>query len=202
MASSPLSDHTDLVSFDIQIQGTQIAATLEVHSIYVALDEDETASAEFTILLRNDLDDLSSNRMDDFSVGSEVQIKLGYHSLNETVFKGKITTQSFGNTDEMGYVLTVECYDNNPYDTKPKSSSTELSLTLGVDVIDVVLNQYETELDAISTIGSVLFQGSSLIHPGQQVELNGFMKAFEGEQVVKRVEHLVSEGQWTTEIDI
>jgi phage protein D len=202
MTTSPLSNNTDLVSYSLLIQGTEIDGSLEVYSIYAALEEDETASAEVTILLRNDMNILSSSGLDDFSVGSEVEVKLGYHSKNETVFKGKITTQSFGNSEALGFILTVECYDSNASNNPQNSASTALCLTLGEDVIDVVLNQYEAESDAISTIGSVLFQGSSVIQPGHKVELKGFMKAFEGEQIVKRVEHLVSEGQWTTEIDI
>jgi len=202
MASSPITDNTDLVSFDIRIQGTQISSTIEVNSIHVVQNEDGNASAELTILLNNDITDGLGSQYDDFKVDNGLEILLGYHGQNKSVFKGKITTQSIGIDEELGCVLNVECYESNPRKDIPTTSVASLKLTFGVDLIDVVLNQYETDSENVEIIGSALFQGSSKVVPGNTVELSGFTNAFNGNQLVVRVEHLVSEGQWTTEIDI
>jgi Rhs element Vgr protein len=111
MADSPLTDKSDLVSFSILAGGSEIDSSYEPVSIQVHKEVNRIPSAT---LVFNDGDsaagDFPMSNKADFVPGAEVEIKAGYHSEEETIFKGIVVRHGI-RAGSCGSELVVECRD-------------------------------------------------------------------------------------------
>ncbi|MCD9019678.1 type VI secretion system tip protein VgrG [Parachryseolinea silvisoli] len=115
MIKSPLNAKSDLPTYTILIDGTAIKDTYLVLSISVTKAINSINEAK-VVLLDGDTTTgtFEASESDDFVPGKKIEISLGYHSTNETVFKGIITAQSIkvrSRVNQLVSQLTLQCMD-------------------------------------------------------------------------------------------
>lgn len=111
MPVSPLIEETNLISFDILSSGKAIPSHYEIFSIHTEQYLNRIAEAEIVVLdgdLSNQTFEVTDS--DVFKPGAEIEIKLGYNSKNESVFKGVVVKQMI-KLDGQGSRLHVICKD-------------------------------------------------------------------------------------------
>ncbi|WP_340198809.1 type VI secretion system tip protein VgrG [Ascidiimonas sp. W6] len=112
MPSSPIVEETNLVSFKIISGGSQIPVTYEVHSIRIEQYLNRIAKAEITI---KDGDTAKQTfpvaESSIFKPGVKIEIKLGYNSKEDSIFKGIVVKQQLKVNEINGSTLHVLCKD-------------------------------------------------------------------------------------------
>lgn len=151
MPSSPIVEEANLTSFSILSSGNEIPSTYEVLS--VRIDRHVNRIAEAEIILRDGNTASQTFEITDgdtFKPGAEIEIKLGYQSKNDSVFKGVVTKQTIKIDDISGSQLFVTCKDKalkmsitrkNAVFTKMKDSA----------IIEQIAGDYGLEKDITAT---------------------------------------------------
>ncbi|WP_319590474.1 type VI secretion system tip protein VgrG [uncultured Draconibacterium sp.] len=107
----PTARSTDLVSFKILVDGEELSSVYQILSIAV---EKEINRIPWAKIILHDGDpasqDFELSNEDLFIPGKEIEIKAGYHSQNETIFKGIVIRHNL-KIRLSGAVLIVECKD-------------------------------------------------------------------------------------------
>jgi len=112
MPSSPIADDVNLVSFSILSAGNEIPSTYEVLEITVEQHVNRIAEAEITLRDGNSgTQTFDITDSDTFKPGTEIEIKMGYQSHNDSVYKGIVTKQIIKVDDVSGSKLHVICKD-------------------------------------------------------------------------------------------
>ncbi len=112
MPTSPLNEETDLITFSILSGGSEIPSSYEVLSIKLEQHLNRIAEAEIVLLDGNPASQtFEIAESSTFVPGTEVEIKLGYHSKNESVFKGIVIKQKIKADDISGTTLLITCKD-------------------------------------------------------------------------------------------
>ncbi|MAM30678.1 MAG: type VI secretion protein VgrG [Flavobacteriaceae bacterium] len=112
MASSPLIEESNLPSFTILSNGKEIPGTYEVISIKTVQKLNRIAAAE--IVLRDGnapTQNFDIAESETFKPGNEIEIKLGYHSKDDSVFKGLVIKQHLKISHGDGSRLHIICKD-------------------------------------------------------------------------------------------
>jgi Rhs element Vgr protein len=112
MASSPIVEESNLVSFTINSNGSEIPSTYEVISIRIEQHVNRIATAEIT--LRDGSAAAESFPVAEsatFKPGVKVEIKLGYNSLNDSIFKGVVVKQQLRVNEISGSTILIVCKD-------------------------------------------------------------------------------------------
>lgn len=111
MPNSPLLQDTNLVSFRILSNDTEIPSTYQVMAIRIAQHINRISEAEIT-LIDGDAASQEFSVTDSkvFVPGVKIEIKLGYQSNHTTVFRGIVVKQAI-KIDEDGSRLQVLCKD-------------------------------------------------------------------------------------------
>lgn len=140
----------DLVTFTVLVDGTELSSVYQVKNIAVEKQlnripfaqiifvDGDAASQEFA---------LSSDSL--LVPGAEVEIKAGYHSDEETIFKGIIIKHSI-KIRESAAVLVVECRDKAVKATLGRKSKYFYEST-DSDIIDEILGAYSLDTDVSAT---------------------------------------------------
>ena len=111
---SLLSDTTatDLATFQIFSDGSQIDDEFAVKSISIVKNINKISSAEIVLLDGSIADeDFPSSNKDEFLPGAEIEIKMGYRGEDEVVFKGIVIKHGIKGREGMASVLYVEMKD-------------------------------------------------------------------------------------------
>lgn len=112
MASSPIVEEANLVSFSILSAGSEIPSTYEVLEIRIEQHLNRIAEAEITLRDGNTAkQDFEITDSDTFKPGTEIEIKLGYQNQDDSVFKGLVTKQIIKIEESVGSKLQVVCKD-------------------------------------------------------------------------------------------
>lgn len=112
MSVSPIQEETNLISFTIISNGKVIPDTYEIVSIKVDQKVNKIAEAEIQILDGNaSKQTFEITESDWFEPGAEIEIEMGYHGKNETVFKGLVIKQAIKIGSERDSMLQVICND-------------------------------------------------------------------------------------------
>lgn len=115
MAESPIHSKIDYPTFNVLIAGKEIKAFYPVLSITIDKDAHKISRAKIVI---SDGDphegSFSISELADFDPGKEVEIKLGYHNTNTSVYKGiivshEIKVKSYSN--RLLSLLELNCKD-------------------------------------------------------------------------------------------
>ena len=112
MPISPLIEETNLISFNILSEGKEIPSTYEVLSIRATQHMNKIAEAEITMRDGNtakqtfEITDSST-----FKPGAKIEIKLGYHGKNDSIFKGIVIKQIIKAGGTSDSKLQVICKD-------------------------------------------------------------------------------------------
>ncbi|MEM1358753.1 MAG: hypothetical protein AAGF89_11155, partial [Bacteroidota bacterium] len=114
MPTSPLHKEMDYVSFDILLKGTPLKGIYDILSIESLQQINSIPSAVFTILLPFDpgaADIFAASESKDFIPGTEVEIKLGYESKTDSIFKGVIVRHGIKSKAGERPQLILYCQD-------------------------------------------------------------------------------------------
>ena len=140
------SRSADLVTFKILIEGTELSAAHQVKNISV---EKEINRIPFAQIVFFDGEAASQNfslSNEDLLVpGKNIEIKEGYHSVEETIFKGIIIKQSI-KIRESNSVLIVECRDEAVKMTIGRKSNFYYE-SKDSDIIEEIIGKYALESD-------------------------------------------------------
>jgi Rhs element Vgr protein len=146
----PASRNPDLVSFNIKVEGQAIPARVQVLSVAVNKEVNRVPSARIDIVDGDAASgDFPLSNEDLFVPGKQIEIALGYHSDEKTVFKGMIVRQSI-RIRENNARLVIECRDLCFKMTAgPKSRYFEE--VKDSEVFETILGEYSLEKDVENT---------------------------------------------------
>ena len=114
MAISPLVKKMDYISIEIKVEGKLMKDTYGVLSVEVKNSINGIPAATFSILIPwGDADNRSFeiSEGEEFVPGKEVEIKAGYNSKTETIFKGIIIRHRLKTRPGEGAELILHCQD-------------------------------------------------------------------------------------------
>lgn len=144
------SRSADLVSFKILIDGTELPATAHVMNITV---EKEINRIPMAKIIFTDGDpstqDFALSNEDLLIPGKEIEIKAGYHSDEETIFKGIVIKHSL-KIRSGGSLLIVECKDKAVKLTSGRKSKYYLD-SKDSDVFEEMIGTYGIDKDIEAT---------------------------------------------------
>lgn len=105
------SQSSDLVTFKILVEGEELSKTNQVMSIVVEKEINRIPTARI-ILIDGDpaAQEFDLSNQDLFVPGKEIEIKAGYHSDEETIFKGIVIKHNLKIRTSQSYLI-VECKD-------------------------------------------------------------------------------------------
>ncbi len=172
---------TDLVSFDILINGKQISDSVEVLS--VEIDQQQTNNiARIEIGVNAEVLPIPLNS--DFALNAAIEIKLGYGGKNNSAFKGKITDKGVRHSQGVGVKNIFLCEGTN--ELKPTTATLNQDYIYNIDLGCDAENNIEGGLE---TLGTLEYTAGSTINLGVAIE--GFPSG-----TIYSVMHEVSEGNW------
>ena len=108
----PTPAPSDLPTVTILSNGTEISAEYNIVSITVTRTINKVAAAQIT-LLDGDVaaEDFEASNTDDFTPGREIEILAGYHTNENTLFKGIIIQHGIKVRKNKPSLLVVDCKD-------------------------------------------------------------------------------------------
>jgi len=199
-APSPLTAGSDLVSFAVNIDGRPLDDRYQVAALRVVHAANKIPSARLTLAA-------DPSPAEAFPIGSAVNVLAGYHGQNQSIFTGRVATIGVQGTATSPLALVVDCRgETSPTEVTPfeRSRPPVLSLTYGVDLLALALDENKTASTAKPTPdrirGTLRFQGSALVHPGDTISVAALGERFDGDAWIGGVTHEIADGQWTTEV--
>jgi len=110
----PTSAPSDRPSFKVFSEGSQMSETYQVLSVVVTKQVNRISSAQITFKDGDPAqEDFPISNSDDFIPGKQIEILAGYHSDEETIFKGIVVKNSVKARKDSPSVFQVECRDEN-----------------------------------------------------------------------------------------
>lgn len=105
------SKNSDLVTFKVLVDGTQIPLTYQVYTIAVTKEINRLPTATIVIIDGDAADTNFPGSNEDYLIpGKKVEITAGYHSDEATIFKGIVIKNSIKVRSKTSF-LTIECRD-------------------------------------------------------------------------------------------
>ncbi|MEM6361610.1 MAG: Rhs element Vgr protein, partial [Bacteroidota bacterium] len=115
MIKTPLTADSDFPSYSILVDGVAIKDVYQVISIEVEKKINTISTAKVVILDGDHTTEkFDASESSDFIPGKEIEISFGYHSKNQTVFKGVIIGQRIkvkSRSIRLVSQLTLKCAD-------------------------------------------------------------------------------------------
>lgn len=144
------SQSADLVTFKILIDGSEISSAYQVKNISVEKEINRIPFAQIVFIDGNAASqDFELSNEDLLIPGKNIEIKAGYHSDDETIFKGIIIKHSI-KIRENNSVLIVECRDETVKMTIGRKSNFYYE-SKDSDIIEEIIGKYSLESDIEST---------------------------------------------------
>ncbi|MHA7102254.1 type VI secretion system tip protein VgrG [Roseivirga pacifica] len=171
MADSPITDEVGVVTFEITSGGSKLKDAYQVQSIHVRNEVNKIPTAKI-VLLDGDpsTQDFPISDSEDLIPGKEIEIKVGYKSNNESIFKGIVVNHGISLSEHGGPKLEVEIKDKalkltvgrkNTYFEKKKDSDiissiiSDAGLSADVEATTVenpmVVQHYTSDWDFLMT---------------------------------------------------
>lgn len=147
----PNATQSDLVSYELLVDGTTVPISLAVVSIKVSAEINKISTAKIKIVDGEVAsNDFPISNSDQFLVGSELEIKLGYHGENVSIFKGIIISQSNSIHSSGGSHLNIEAKDKAVKMTVGRRSKHFNDMT-DSDIVEEIIGKYGLEKEIEST---------------------------------------------------
>lgn len=144
------SQSADLVTFKILIDGNEISSAYQVKNISVEKEINRIPFAQIVFIDGNAASqDFELSNEDLLIPGKNIEIKAGYHSDDETIFKGIIIKHSI-KIRENNSVLIVECRDEAVKMTIGRKSNFYYE-SKDSDIIEEIIGKYALESDVEAT---------------------------------------------------
>ncbi len=144
------SKNPDLVTFTVLVEGEPISGAQHVHSVSVAKEVNRIPTA--TIVVGDgdsSTQDFELSNEDLLIPGKKIEIKAGYHSDEETIFKGIIIKHSIMIRDGSS-MLIIECKDESVKMTIGRKSGYFYD-SKDSDIFEEILGKYSLEKDVEAT---------------------------------------------------
>ena len=148
-----LSKNPDLITYSIKSDGKEISKKVKVISISVQKELNRIPVSKI-ILIDGDSSnqDFETSNEDFFIPGKEIEIKAGYHSEEETIFKGIATQHNLRVRSESSR-LYIECRDE-AFKTTIARKNRFFEETKDSDAIETILQEYRIKNDIATTKAS------------------------------------------------
>ncbi|MCK5703623.1 MAG: phage late control D family protein [Cyclobacteriaceae bacterium] len=147
----PTQAETDLSTFTILSDGQEISGEIGIESIFVIKSVNKIPTAQITIVdgsvPREDFE-VSSGTL--FVPGNELEIKAGYHSDENTIFKGIITKHSIQSKKDKPSFLIIDLKDESVKMTIGRKNKYFEEVT-DSDVIEEIVGEIGLDSDIEST---------------------------------------------------
>jgi len=112
MASSPVNEKTDLVTYTVKSGGSPIKDTYQVISIRVERSVNKIPYCEIELADGSPAtEDFPISDSDTFVPGAEIEVQAGYENTNTTIFKGIVLKHSIRISSNEGPLLVIMCKD-------------------------------------------------------------------------------------------
>jgi len=144
------SKSSDLVTFKVLIEGQELSAVYQVKSIAVTKEINRIPTAQI-VLIDGDAaqQDFVLSNEDLFIPGKEIEITAGYHSDEQTIFKGIVIKHAIKIRSGASYLI-VECKDKAVKMTIGRKSKYFYDST-DSDVFDQLIGAYSLDTDIEAT---------------------------------------------------
>lgn len=144
------SKNPDLVTFKVLVNGEEIPQTYQIFAITVSREVNRIPTASLVIIDGSASEQTFAKSNEDYLIpGKEVEITAGYHSDEETIFKGIVIKNSIKVRSGSSF-LTVECRDKAVKMTIGRKSAYYYSST-DSDVFGELLDTYGLQHDVEDT---------------------------------------------------
>ena len=146
----PIEQNTDLVTYQLRVNGEQLPLTIPVFSIEVCHEINRIPTACIRI---SDGDSAAGewpiSSGDFFVPGNAIEILVGYHSEDTVIFSGIVTKQALSVRSQR-LILEVEC-KNKAVQMTATRKSRQLAEVTDSDVVNMILDEYKLTGDVEST---------------------------------------------------
>lgn len=144
------SKNPDLVTYKILSGGEEIPQTYQINSITATNEINRIPTATIVIFDGNPAKQNFEKSDEDYLIpGKEIEVRAGYHSDEETIFKGIVIKNSI-KIRSAGSFLTVECRDKSVKLTVGRKSNVYYNST-DSDVFSEIISKYGLEEDVENT---------------------------------------------------
>lgn len=156
MATAPVSSETYLITYQVLANGSPIDGAYNVISIQVHKEVNKISTCEIEILDGSpSKEDFPISDSSTFVPGTSIEVKMGYESNNETVFKGIVLRQGLKVKKDKGPVMEVVCKDEAIKMTVGRKNA-YYKQTTDSDAISKVIGNYSgLSADVSSTSGQL-----------------------------------------------
>ena len=144
-----LTPSSDLLSIQLSINGKVSNAMV----IKIEVQKSINKIAKATVILNDGSkakEDFVLSDSSDFNPGNTIEIKAGYHSKEQTIFKGLIMSQAISIHAEEGPALTIECKDEAIATTNVHKNNYFLKNS-DSEIINKILGNYNISKSVDST---------------------------------------------------
>ncbi|WP_305982790.1 type VI secretion system tip protein VgrG [Roseivirga thermotolerans] len=156
MPSAPVSSETYLITYQVLANGSPIDSTYNVTSINIQKEVNKIATCEIVVLDGSaSQEDFPISDSDTFVPGTSIEVKMGYESHNETVFKGIVLRQGLRVMSGQGPVLEVVCKDEAVKMTVGRKNAYYKDTTDSEAISKVIGNYGGLTADVSSTSGQL-----------------------------------------------
>jgi len=112
MAQTPRHQDSDLISYSIFIDGTEMSEEKELLSAEITREVNKIPTAKIVIIDGDaSKEEFEISEKDGYEPGTPIRIAAGYHQKLETIFEGVIVTHGAKVKESHGSELTIECID-------------------------------------------------------------------------------------------
>ena len=156
----PTPARADVVTMTILIDGEPIESSINILGLQVERELNRLPSA--TVMMRDGdvaSEDFPVSSTDTFIPGKEIEIRAGYRSEEETIFKGMIIKHSIRSRRNRGSVLEIECKDKAYKMTLGRKSRYFHEIS-DSDIMEEIAQSYglATDVEATSPVHSRVVQ--------------------------------------------
>jgi len=188
MPSSPIADDTSLISFKIQSNGTDLPATYEVLDFRIEQHVNKIAEAEITLRDGSAADQsFEITDSDNFKPGAEIEIKLGYQTQTESIFKGIVIKQIIKIDESNGSRVQIICKDVSLKLTVNRKSAIFTEIT-DSDLMSQLAGDYSLSNDIVATTAThkeiVQYNSTDWDLIVNRAEINGLLVTTESGKLV------------------
>ncbi len=186
----PIEQDTSLVTFTVNVNGQPLPGNIPVHAVSVHNEANRIPSARLVIADGSAaLGDWPVSNQQLFIPGNEIEILAGYHSVEETIFKGIVVRHSL-RVRQQRSELVVECRDKSTLLTIGRNSAVYEEMK-DSDIAAAILDKEgltgEVEDTPVTHAGMVQYDCTDWDFFISRIEAVGFISiAHEGKIDVKK----------------
>ena len=145
-----------MITYQVLANGSPIDSTYNVTSINIQKEVNKIATCEIVVLDGSaSQEDFPISDSDTFVPGTSIEVKMGYESHNETVFKGIVLRQGLRVMSGQGPVLEVVCKDEAVKMTVGRKNAYYKDTTDSDAISKVIGNYAGLTADVSSTSGQL-----------------------------------------------